>query len=109
MGKCMLLTFRDAATDFSQEEWECLDPAPQNLYRGVMLENYKNLLLLFMSKFQILASKEKKKWNSKQMSCPIFQYTGLAVSKPYLVTFLEQSKEPWHVKRQETVFIFPGQ
>ncbi|XP_044933389.1 KRAB domain-containing protein 5-like isoform X10 [Mustela lutreola] len=78
-GSQELLTFRDVAIEFSEEEWGRLTHTQQQLYRDVMLENYGHL-----------------------------HFLGLLLSKPDLIMFLEQEKKLGNVKRKETVAVHPG-
>ncbi|XP_056675824.1 zinc finger protein 74-like isoform X2 [Monodelphis domestica] len=64
------VTFKDVTVDFTEEEWRQLNPTQKQLYRDVMLENYRNLLFL-----------------------------GLPVFKP-VSSCLERGEEPWTVERK---------
>ncbi|XP_055401147.1 putative zinc finger protein 840 [Bubalus kerabau] len=65
--------FKDVFADFSWEQWECLNTDQKNLYKKVMLDNYKHTMTL-----------------------------GQWAFKARAMSSLKQESDPWMLKREAT-------
>ncbi|XP_074063184.1 zinc finger protein 215-like [Macrotis lagotis] len=101
------VTFKDVDPDFTWEEWTQLAPVQQDLYKEVLLENYRNLIFLGLSfpKPDVISQLERGEmpWTLESEAprtiCPYFNNKPEAKELPKLQTYVEKLSQRKIIER----------
>ncbi|XP_053322051.1 zinc finger protein 282-like [Spea bombifrons] len=97
MASVVLLTFDDVAVYFTQEEWRSLEEWQKELYKRVMVDNYRTLLSLGKNERLAEFSKGLNPRSSAQRGYSDNSLEGV----PLVIARILSGEEPWVRGRRE--------
>ncbi|KAK7795169.1 hypothetical protein U0070_009685, partial [Myodes glareolus] len=68
------VTYDDVHVDFTWEEWTLLNPSQKNLYKDVMVETYRNFIIIVLFKYMKFLIQKKNSVNVNHVLKAVISY-----------------------------------